>query len=180
MKRAAAIAPRVAATLLMGFLLVVLSTTVFSWWSAESLRLQPIVVVVVSAGFRLPLIPGGLVAVVLGYLADLASGGISGLQITAYIMVLSSCAMAERKLEINSWPFQMLAAGAMSLLSQLAVTGGIFLISRQPLNSPHLFWVLGSQAALTSLTAPVFFGALELLVVLLDQFWPRQSGQARK
>lgn len=180
MKRDAAPAPRVAATLLMGFIVAVLSTTVFSWWAAGPLRLQPLVVMVVSAGFRLPLIPGGLVAVVLGYLADLASGGVNGLQITAYLMVLSVCAVAERKLEISSWPFQMLAAGAMSLLFQLAVIGGISLISHQPLHSPHLFWVLGAQAALTALTAPVFFGVLEFLVAVFDHFWPRQSGQARK
>jgi cell shape-determining protein MreD len=180
MKRDAAPAPRVAATLLMGFIISVLSTTAFSWWAVGPLRLQPLVVMVVSAGFRLPLIPGGLVTLSLGYLADLASGGVSGLQITAYLLVLSVCAVAERKLEINSWPFQMLSAGAMSLLFQMVVVGGISLLARQPLHSPSLLWVLGAQAALTALTAPVFFGILEFMVTVFDHFWPHQSGQARK
>lgn len=180
MKRDAAPAPRVAATLLMGLIISVLSTTVFSWWAAGPLRLQPLVVMVVSAGFRLPLIPGGLVAVCLGYLADLASGGVSGLQITAYLVVLSVCALAERKLEINSWPFQMLSAGAMSLLFQLVVIGGVSLIAREPVYSASLLWVLASQAALTALTAPVFFAVLEFLVAVFDHFWPSQGAQARK
>ncbi len=179
MKREVPPAPRAVATLVMGFAVSVLSTTLFSWWSAGPLRLQPLVVMVVSAGFRLPLIPGGLVTLILGYMADMASGGTSGLQITAYLMVLCVCAVAERKLEINSWPFQMLAAGAMSLLFQLAVMAGISLVGRQPLNTTHLISILSAQAALTALTAPVFFAILESTVALVDYFWPA-GGQARK
>jgi hypothetical protein len=57
---------------------------------------------------------------------------------------------------------------------------GISLIGRQPEHSPHLLWVLAAQAALTALTAPVFFGMLEFLVAVFDHFWPHQGGQARK
>ena len=175
MKRLVSPAPRAAATLFMGFLVTVLGTTAFSWWSAGPLRLQPLVVMVVSAGFRLPLVAGGLVAVGLGYLGDLASGGVSGLQITAYLLVLCVCALAERKLDISSWPFQMLAAGAMSVLFHLVVIGGIMLVGRRPLDSPHLLWLLTAQALLTALTAPVFFTVLEFMVVLFDLFWPKRG-----
>lgn len=173
MRREVSVGPRVAATLLMGFAVSVLSTTLLNWWSAGPLRLQPLVVMIVSAGFRLPLVPGGLVTLVLGYLSDLASGGVSGLQMTAYLLVLSVCAVAERKLEINSWPFQMMATGAMSLLFQLAVIGGLLLISREALVPANLVWVLLAQAALTALTAPLFFAVLEFLVRLIDYFWPK-------
>jgi hypothetical protein len=39
---------------------------------------------------------------------------------------------------------------------------------------PNLPWVLLSQAALTALTAPVFFALLEWTVRLFDHFWPQR------
>ena len=74
MKAIDRVGPRLAATLFLGFILVVLGTTLFAWWSAGPLRLQPVVVMVVSAGFRLPLLAAGSVAAILGYVGDVTSG----------------------------------------------------------------------------------------------------------
>lgn len=170
--------PRLAATLVMGFVLMVLTTTLFKWWSVGPLKLQPVVIVVVSAGFRLPLLPGGLVAISMGYLGDLLSGGVVGLQVMANLVVLSCCAIAQRKLEINSWPFQMMAAGLMSLLAQVTTMGGIMLINRGQIIPLSVPLVLGAQACLSALTAPVFFGLLEALVGLAKRLWPVAGGQS--
>ncbi len=173
MKKEASPWCRVVATVLLGFIITVLSTTVFAWWAAGPLRLQPLVVMVVSAGFRLPLLQGGLAALFLGYMSDVASGGFTGLQLTAFMLVLCSCALAERKLEISSWPFQMMATGAMSLLFHLAVIGGLTLTGRQDLAILDLVWILAIQALLMALTAPVFFAVLESMVKAVAYFWPK-------
>ncbi|WP_156360660.1 hypothetical protein [Dethiosulfatarculus sandiegensis] len=166
--------PRFLATILLSFILLVLSTTLLSWWSLGPLRLQPLLVIVVSAGFKLPLIWGGCLVFMLGYASDLLSGGVMGLQTVAYMMAFAGCAIAERKLEINSCFLEMLAVGLNSLVYQAVVTGGLILMDSQSaplLDSPGM--VL-AQVCLSALTAPVFFAVLEGLVRLFTRFFPKQ------
>ncbi|MCB2188313.1 MAG: rod shape-determining protein MreD [Deltaproteobacteria bacterium] len=177
-KRQASCWPRLFATVLTGFFLVVLSTTVFSWWAVGPLKLEPLVVVMVSAGFNLPLAPGAIAVAFLGYLADMVSGGVMGLQMAAYLAVFCLCAVAERKLEINSWPFQMGSVGLMTMLQQALVVGGLMLVRRDHLLPPNLPWVLLAQAVLNALTAPLFFAMLETMVRLLGRLWPQTKRKA--
>ena len=127
MRRDASRWPRAGATLILGFLLAVMSTTVFSWWSLGPLRLEPMIVLVVSAGYRLPLILGFLVVWALAYLMDLISGGVLGLNIVIYSVVYVICQLARRKLNIDSWPFQMLSVGLMTMLAHLLMAAGLTL-----------------------------------------------------
>ncbi len=166
--------PRVVATLVMGFILTVFSTTLFAWWAVGPVRLQPMIVVVVSAGFLLPLGIGGLLVLFLGYLSDLLSGGILGLQLTAYMVVFLACAVAQRQIEVYSWPLQILAVAVMSLVFQLLVVGGLILVHRGQMVPPNLTAVVGAQAALSALTAPLFFSLLEALVRLAVRLWPKE------
>lgn len=158
--------PRVLGSFAAGFMLLVAGSTLFSWWALGPLRLEPLMALVVSAGFRLPLLAGGLVVFVLGYLEDALSGGVIGIRVTAYLLVFFICALAQRKLEINSWPFQMVSVGLMSLVFQLGVLGGLSLVDFQHLAPANLLWVVGTQAALSAFTAPLFFGFLELMIRL--------------
>jgi rod shape-determining protein MreD len=174
MRRLRALGPRLAGTLLTGFLLLVFSTTLFAWWAVGPLRLQPLLVVVVSAGFRLPFVSGALTVFFLGYLSDVLSGGILGLQVTVYLLVFVVCSLAQRKLEINSWPFQMAAVGIMSLLVQVFLLGGLILAQRKYLAPPNLA-LAGVQALLNAFTAPLFFGALEGLVKFFKRLWPKEQ-----
>lgn len=174
-KRPPSFGPRLIATCVMGFLLVVLSSTLFAWWSVGPLHLDPLIVVVVAAGFRLPLLPGGLVVIFLGYLVDLTSGGVLGLQITAYLVVFCICAVAERQLEIGSWPFQMASVALLSLAHQCMVVGGLMLVHRDQLLPANLPWVLVSQAVLNALTAPLFFLVQEWLVGVAARAWPQEK-----
>ena len=167
--------PRLLATGLLGFLLTVLSTTLFAWWAVGEVKLQPLVVMVVSAGFRLPLVPACFLALFLGYINDLISGGVVGLQVMAYLLVVCACAVAQRKLEISSWPFQMVAVGVMSLVTQVAMLGGVVLVNRGQLVPLGLPVVLAFQALLSALTAPAFFGLLEAMVGLFTRFWPSRG-----
>jgi cell shape-determining protein MreD len=178
MKRDSTLWPRAAATLILGYLLTVLSTTAFAWWAVGPLRLQPLLPVVVAAGFRLPAGVGGLVVLALGYLADLVSGGVVGLQLGAYVAVFAVCQIAQRELDINSWFLQMAAVGLMSLLFQLLVMGGLVLVHRGELMPQNLTWVLGAQAALTALTAPLFMAMWEALAGGLARMAPR--GEKRR
>lgn len=159
--------PRLLATLVLGFFMDVLGATLFTWWSLGPVKLMPLVVMVVSAGFRLPLWAAGVAAVLLGYLSDLLSGGVVGLQLTACVLVVCLCALAQRKLEINAWPLQMLAVAVMSLGMHLTVIGGLMLTAREHLLPANLPLVLAAQAVLSALTAPVFFALLEALVRLM-------------
>ena len=165
--------PRVAGTLACGVLLIVLGTTLFNWWAVGTLRLQPLVVVVVSAGFRLPFLPGAALVFFLGYLSDIFSGGVIGLQVTVYMIVFVACALAQLKLEINSWPFQMAAVGVMSLLVQVLLVGGLILVHRNYLSPPNPA-LAGAQALLSALTAPLFFTGLDGLVGLFTRIWPKE------
>ncbi|CAO0821018.1 rod shape-determining protein MreD [Desulfarculales bacterium] len=171
---------RLLATALLGFLLTVLSTTLFAWWPVGAMKLQPVVVMVVSAGFRLSLVPACALAMFLGYLNDLISGGVLGLQVLAYIVVACVCAVAQRKLEISSWPFQMMAVGILTLVTQLAMIGGVVLVHRGQLVSLGLHLILTvqallSQALLSALTAPVFFALLEALVGIFTHLWSSRA-----
>lgn len=168
--------PRLAATLLMGVLLTVLSTTLFSWWAIGPLKLRPVEVVIVSAGFRLPLLWGGALVFILGYMTDLISGGVIGLHVVAYMVVLAACSMAQRKLQISSWPFQMVAVAVMTTVSQLLVEAGLMLVRREHLAPVNLHWLMAAQSALTALTAPLFFSALETLVRIFNRLRPGGRG----
>jgi cell shape-determining protein MreD len=166
--------PRALATLVLGLFMVVLGTTVFSWWTLGPLRLEPLTALVVAAGYRLPLIMGFLVVWTLAYLTDLVSGGLMGLTLVSYSVVYVACTLGQRKLQIDSWPFQMLAVGLMSVLHHLLVLGGLYL-TRQgyaPAANPAL--LLAAQALLSALTAPIFLALLEGLTALLARFWPEQ------
>jgi rod shape-determining protein MreD len=173
-KREMVIWPRFIATLVLGFLLTVFSTTLFAWWAVGPLRLQPIMVVVVAAGFYLPLGLGGILVLFFGCISDLLSGGVIGLQLSAYMVVFLCCAMAQRQIEIHSWPLQMMAVAVMSLVAQLLVVGGLYLIHREQLVPVNLMAVAAAQAALTALTAPLFFTILEALVRLTVRLWPKE------
>lgn len=162
---------RVAATLATGYLYLVLSTTVFAWWSPGLLRLEPILVLVVSAGFRLPLLAGGLVVFILGYLEDALGGGVLGLRLTALVFVYVACSLARRSLEIRSWPLQMITVGLVSLIYQLTVIGGLALLGLPHPAPANLAWAVFLQALISAVTAPVFLGILEGVYRIFAGIW---------
>ena len=166
------VGPRVAGALLIGFLLIVLSTTIFSWWAYDEIKIQPILVVVVWCGFKLPLTAAGIVSIILGYMGDSLSGGIVGLQIIVNVTVLCICAFAQRQLAINNWIYQMLTVGLMSLLSPLIIIGGLMLTSRQYIMPDNMLPLLLWQALLSAILAPLFFVMLEGITRLLQKVWP--------
>jgi cell shape-determining protein MreD len=160
--------------LVLGLILAVLGTTLFSWWSLGPLRLEPLIVLVVSAGYCLPLILGFVVVWALGYLADLVSGGVLGLNLVIFSVVYVICQLAQRKLNIDSWPFQMLSVGLMTILAHLLMAAGLLLTIggyALPVNLPLL---LLAQGLISALTAPLFFGLTEVLVSLFARFWPQE------
>ena len=161
--------------MLLGLILSVLSTTVFAWWAVGPLRVQPMIVLIVSAGFTLRLSSGAMVVVVLGILQDLQSGGMVGLNLTAFSVVFLICALAERKLAINAYSLQMSAVGVMSLVEQLIVWGGLGLVRQNSAIPLNLAWLVGAQAVLSALTAPLFFGLLELITGLVTNVWPTEK-----
>lgn len=166
--------PRAAATPILGFLLAVLSTTVFSWWSVGPLRLEPMIVLVVSAGYRLPLVLGFVVVWALAYLIDLVSGGVLGLNVVIYSVVYVICQLARRKLNIDSWPFQMLSVGVMTMLAHLLMAAGLTLTIASYTPPANLPLLLIAQGLISALIAPLFFGLVEGLVSVLARFWPDQ------
>lgn len=166
--------PRALATVGLGFFMVVLGSTVFSWWALGPLKLEPVTALVVAAGYRLPLVMGFVVVWVLAYMGDLVSGGAMGLSLVAYSVVYVTCTLGQRKLQIDSWPFQMLAVGLMSVLYHLLILGGLLLTHREYAPSANLALLLAAQAVLNALTAPVFLGLLEGLTALIARFWPEQ------
>ncbi len=165
--------PRLLASYLLAFIFAVLNTTLFDWWALGPLKLQPLIPLVVSAGFRLPLLQGGVLVLFIGYISDVLSAGVVGLEITSYELVFLCCALAQRRLEINSWPLQMMAVGLISLIFQAIVALGLSLVEREHLTTGNLSWVMMAQSLLSALTAPVFFGILELFTLILRKFWPK-------
>ncbi len=164
--------PRVTSAMVVGFLLTVLSTTLFSWWAWGEIKIQPVMAVVVWCGFKLPILPGGLVVIMLGYLGDSLSGGIVGLQVIVNVAVFCVCATAQRQLALNSWPYQMLAVGIMSVVSPLIIMSGLMLTSRQYITPANLLSLLLWQAFLSAFLAPLFFVFLEGATRFLQKFWP--------
>jgi rod shape-determining protein MreD len=164
--------PRILATALIGFLLLVLSTTVLAWWRIGPIRLQPMMVIAVSAGFNLPLGSGGILVMLLGCMADVVSGGFLGLNLSGYMAAFLVSAVAQRGLNITSWPFQMIAVGLFTLVGQLLVLGGLYVADRPFLAPANLWLALAAQAVISAVAAPLFFWILERLVTRLDSIWP--------
>lgn len=174
--------PAMAATLVIGFFLVVASTTVFGWFQIYSLKVRPLVALVVWAGFSLPLIGGGLVVILLAYLADLVSGGMVGLQIISMVVVFLAGGLAGRRLEITAWPLQVAAVFMLSLLYQLVFWGALNLAPRLHIQPSNFPWMIPPQALLDAAVAPLFIFMVNLLVRWLAAFWrrmdTRQGGRA--
>ncbi len=164
--------------MVMGFLLAVLTTTLFSWWTLGQLRLEPLIVLVVSAGYRLPLVLGFVVVMFLGYLADLLSGGIMGLNLVIFSLLYVICQVARRKLDIASWPFQMLSVGVLTVLAHLLTAGAVTLTVPSYLPPVNLPLLLVAQGLVSAFTAPLFFGLNEALVRLLGRLWPAERRSA--
>lgn len=168
--------PRALATLLTGFILLVLSTTVFAWWEMGGVRLQPITVVAVSAGFNLPLVLGGIVVFIVGVAADLLSGGFVGLTLSALMLAFVVSAVVQRVLDLDTWVSGMFVVGLLNLLGQFAVIGGLVLAERSFLAPSNYWLILIVEAVLCALTAPVFFALLEKLTSLLARIMPAREG----
>lgn len=162
----------------MGFLLSVLSTTVFSWWSIGEAQVHPLAALIVWAGFNLPLFSGAVVVTFLGYVVDNLSGGIVGLHMLVYLTMFYACAVAEHHLALNNWAYQMAATGLMSLFSPLIILGGLMLASRRYLASQDMLAMMLLQAILSALFAPAVFLALQGMIRMLQRAWPkRQKGE---
>ena len=172
--------PRLVGVVVMGFLLIVLSTTLFSWWSVGEAQVQPLTAIVVWAGFNLSVFRGVAVVAILGYMMDSLSGGIVGLQIIVNLAVFYSCVIAQRHLALNNWAYQMIAVGVMSIVSPLIIAGGLMLASRQYLMPQDLAATIFWQAFLTALVAPFIFVALETLIRLLQKIWVRVNHEDAK
>jgi cell shape-determining protein MreD len=164
--------PRLAASIVLSFILLVLDTTVFAWWSLGPLKLLPLIPMAVSAGFRLAMLPGVILVLFIGYCSDVLSAGVVGLQLTAFQVVYLMSAVAERRLEINSWPLQMLAVGLMTIVFQLIIAVGLNLMDQGYLDAARLSWIILAQALLSAITAPAVFGALEYTTNLAIKLWP--------
>ena len=171
-------APRVVATAVVGFLLLVLSTTVLAWWRVGPIRLQPMMVVAVSAGFNLPVGAGGILVLLLGLVADTVSGGFLGLNLSGYMAAFLISSLAQRGLNITSWPFQMAAVGLFTMLGQFLVLGGLYVADRPFLAPANLWLVLTVQALISAVAAPLFFWVLEGLVNRLEAVWPAGDKRA--
>ena len=108
----------------------------------------------------------------IGYVSDVLSAGVVGLHLTAFQVVFIVSALAERRLEINSWPLQMFAVGLITILFQLVVALGLNLLERTALEVGKLSWVILAQALLSALTAPMVFGVLDFFTNLAIKVWP--------
>lgn len=167
-----AVGPKLIGALILGFFLTVLSTTIFSWWAWDEIKIQPVMVIIVWCGFKLPFVAGGIVVMLLGYLWDSLSGGIVGLQVIANVVVFCLCAIAQRHLALNNWLYQILAVGIMNIISPLIVIGGLVLVSHVYIMPDNIIPLLLWQAPLSALIAPLFFVFLEGLVRVLQKIWP--------
>lgn len=169
--------PRALATWLAGLIILVFSTTLFAWWEVGGVRLQPLTVVAVSAGFHLPMALGGVVVFSLGILADLLSGGFVGLSLSALMFAFLMSAIAQRWLDISSWQFQMVAVGLLGLFGRFIVLGGLILAERGYLAPAHGWPALSAGSVLAAITAPLFFHILEKMVAAAYKIWPSSNGQ---
>jgi rod shape-determining protein MreD len=161
-----------AASFFWAFIFLVLDSTLFAWWSLGPLKLLPLIPLVVFAGFQMSMLQGALLVLFVGYVSDVLSAGVVGLQLTAYIVVFLGSTVAQRRLEINTWPLQMLAVGLVTIVFQIIIAVGLNLLVDAYFNMGNLSWVVLAQALLSALTAPWVFGALELATAVFVKLWP--------
>jgi hypothetical protein len=95
-----------------------------------------------------------------------------GLNVLIFVVVYVLCQLARLKLDITSWPFQMLSVGLLTIPAHLLTAGAVTLTVPSYAPPANLPLLLLAQAVINAFTAPLFFGLNEALAGLLARFGP--------
>ncbi len=145
--------------LLAGILLLILQTTLMSFFPIERIRPDLLLIFTLYLAFLSPPFLGGILAFFMGYLMDLFSGNTLGFYAFSRTLVFFATQFLKERFYLEGFPFQFLFAFIFSLFE-----GGFILIlidSLQPLSLENLYFSLFTfllpQSFLTGLAAPFLF-----------------------
>ena len=137
-------------------LLIVLQTTIADILFAGRLVLEISIIVVIYAGFRLPLIKGAMLAFVLGFVFDCIAGSVLGLFTLIYVLVFLFSFFVSARLVTERMHFIALFTLICVFLEEFTVVLFYNLAYGFDIlyNTPVVFLL---QALIVGLLAPVFF-----------------------
>ncbi len=137
-------------------LLIVLQTTIADILFAGRLVLEISIIVVIYAGFRLPLIKGAMLAFVLGFVFDCIAGSVLGLFTLIYVLVFLLSFFVSGKMVTERMHVIALFTLFCVFLEEFAVVLFYNLVYGFDIlhNTPFVFL---PQALIVGLFAPAFF-----------------------
>jgi rod shape-determining protein MreD len=148
------------ALFVFAFVFLVLDTTVWSWVDRNHFRPDLTLVLVVYLGLSLPMVAGGVLAVVCGLLTDTVSGGPIGLFIIVYLVIFGLARLARQKLDPASATYQILVVLALAATAEFLTWVLLFLLGwslGRLLESGLLVVSQTVSIMITALVSPAFF-----------------------
>jgi rod shape-determining protein MreD len=140
----------------LSILLIVLQTTVADIIFSGRLVLEISTIVLIYAGFRLPLAKGAILAFVLGFIFDCIAGSVLGLFTLIYVLIFLFSFLVSVRMVTERMYFIALFTLICVLLEEFAVilfynlAYGFDIVHNTP-------FILLPQALIISMLAPIFF-----------------------
>lgn len=155
-------------------ILIVLQTTVSDIMFAGRLVLEISIIVVIYAGFRLPLIKGAISAFVLGFIFDCLVGLVLGFFTLIYVLIFLFSFFVSVKMVAERMRFIALFTLTCAFIEGFAVVlfyklvYGIDVLS----NASYIFF---PQVFIVGLLAPLFFYLMRKAEVFLHGYQPQSA-----
>jgi rod shape-determining protein MreD len=151
---------RVLLLLVAGFSAILLQATVFSYLPWTDLKPDLLLIVVLYVGFFLAPTEGGVLAFLLGYLADLFSASVMGLFTFTRVVAWFVAKLASGVLHVKSVAAQTIFVAAYTVLDALVLVGALRFFGGPDYPAPDLDARVWFQVLLNTAAAPFVITAL--------------------
>jgi rod shape-determining protein MreD len=150
---------RVVPPLLIGFLFIILQTTLLSSFPIQRFRPDILLIFTLYLAFLFPPILGGILAFFMGYLMDLFSGNALGFYTFSRPLIFFSAQFFKERFYLEGFSSQFLFAFAFGLLEGVLILVLMSVLQAISLWSlyPLFFTFLLPQSFFTGLVTPLLF-----------------------
>ncbi|MGQ9647792.1 MAG: rod shape-determining protein MreD [Thermodesulfobacteriota bacterium] len=149
--------------LLTGIVFLTVQTTLFFHLPVQRIRPDIVLILILHWGFTLPLVSGGIHALLLGYLMDLFSGNSFGLYTFTRPLLFSLAQLFRSRFYIDRFVSQFSFVFAFAVFEGLLIFALLFALNPSPLGNLYPLFITSflPQSFLTAMITPVLFFLLK-------------------
>ena len=155
----------------LAFLLVVFQQGFLNLVFFQQLSVEVSLLLAIYAGFRMDLVRGAVLSVLMGFFVDCLTGSITGLYMTAYALVFLLSFTLSARVYVKQGTLVMTYVIVCTLLEGLLVVGLTALIHGVPLEGRLRVFVL--QALVLGVLSPAVFPVFDRVRSFLEVDEPR-------